>query len=93
MRLHEIAIYADAYLLTDFLIDELFWSVGNIRLSAAGCSRRQPAASRGTVGTVPRPAARLLPDCCPTAARQKPGHSLGLPDLPDLSWNRDFFFW
>ena len=64
MRLHEIA-NADAYLLTDFLIDELFWSVGNIRLSAAGCSRRQPAASRDRTRGA-RPAARLLPDCCPT---------------------------
>ena len=64
MRLHEIA-NADAYLLTDFLIDELFWSVGNIRLSAAGCSRRQPAASRDRTRGA-RPAARLLPDLCPT---------------------------
>ena len=33
-----------------------------------------------------RPAARLLPDLLPDL---KPSHSLGLPDLPDLSWNRE----
>ena len=87
MRLHEIAD-AGAYLLTDSrptVIDELFWSVGNIRLSAAGCSRRQPAASRDRTRAA-RPAARPLPDLLPDL---KPGHSLGLPDLPDLSWNRE----
>ena len=50
------------------VIDELLQAVGNIRLSAAGCSRRQPAASRNRTRAA-RPAARLLPDCptcCPT---------------------------
>ena len=68
MRLHEIANAPDAYLLTDFqienVIDELLWSVGNIRLNAAGCSRRQPAALRDRTRGA-RPAARPLPDLLP----------------------------
>jgi hypothetical protein len=66
MRLHEITNTPGEYLLTDFQIenvtDELLRSVGNIRLSAAGCSRRQPARDRTRVA---RPAARPLPDVLP----------------------------
>jgi hypothetical protein len=78
MRLHEIADAPDAYLLTDFqienVIDELVRSVGNIRLSAAGCSRHQPAMLRDRTRGA-RPAA--LP-----AARPEASHFLGLPDCP-----------
>ncbi|MGP0001825.1 MAG: hypothetical protein ACLPKW_29365 [Acetobacteraceae bacterium] len=68
MRLHEIADAPDPYLLTDSLveevIDELLQAVGDIRLSAAGCSRRQSAPLRNrTCGA--RPAARPLPDLLP----------------------------
>jgi hypothetical protein len=67
MRLHEITD-ASEYLLTDpqadRVIDALLQAVGNIRLSVAGCSRRQPAASRDRT-RVARPAARPLPDLLP----------------------------
>jgi hypothetical protein len=33
--------------------------------------------------------ARWLLPCCPTTARPGISHSLGLPDLPDLFWNRE----
>ena len=65
MRLHEITD-ASEYLLTgsqaDRVIDELLDAARNIRLSAAGCSRRQPAASRDRMRALPD----LLPDHCPT---------------------------
>jgi hypothetical protein len=64
MRLHEITNPPGDYLLTDFQIDELLQPVGNIRLSAAGCSRRQPAALRDGPH-VARPTARPLPDLLP----------------------------
>ena len=61
-------IDASQYLLTGFqienVIDELLQAVGNIRLSAAGCSRRQPAASPDRTRAA-RPAARPLPDHLP----------------------------
>jgi hypothetical protein len=68
MRLHEITNRPGDYLLTDSqaegVIGELLRSVGNIRPSAVGCSRRQPAMlwdrTRGA-----RPAARPLPDRLP----------------------------
>jgi hypothetical protein len=68
MRLHEITNTPSDYLLTDFQIenvtDELLRSASNIRLSVAGCSRRQPAVLRDTT-RVARPAARSLPDLLP----------------------------
>ena len=69
MRLHEITDTPGDYLLTEFhidkVIDELLRSAGNILLSAAGCSRRQRAVSRGAT-------------CCPTSARLLPDW---MPDL------------
>ncbi len=57
---------ASEYLLTgsqaDPAIGALLQAVGNIRLSAAGCSRRQPEALRTRAA---RPAARSLPDHLP----------------------------
>jgi hypothetical protein len=64
MRLHEITNTPGDYLLTNFQIDELLQPVGNIRLSVAGCSRRQPAVLRDRT-RVARPAARPLPDLRP----------------------------
>jgi hypothetical protein len=61
MRLHEITNRPGDYLLTD---SQLLRTVGNIRCSAAGCSRRQPAMLRDRT-RVARPAARLLPDRLP----------------------------
>jgi hypothetical protein len=89
MRLHEITNRPGDYLLTDSqaegVIGELLRSVGNIRPSAVGCSRRQPAMLRDRT---PR-----CPTCCPTsarpAARPEASHSLALPDLPDLLSDRE----
>jgi hypothetical protein len=85
MRLHEIADAPDPYLLTDSLVEEviaeLLQAPGNIRLSATECSHHQPAVSRNRTRAA-RPVAR------PTA-RPETSHSLGLPDLPDLSLNRE----
>jgi hypothetical protein len=46
MRWHEIANTPGEYPMTDSQVEELLQPVGNIRLSDAGCSRRQPAALR-----------------------------------------------
>jgi hypothetical protein len=66
MRLHEITNTPGDYLLTDFqatVINELLQAIGDIRLSAAGCSRRKPAVG-GDRTRVPVP--NLLPDHCST---------------------------
>jgi hypothetical protein len=72
MRLHEITNTPGDYLLTDSqveeVINELLPAVGNIRLSDAGCSRRQPAVLRDRTRGA-RPPARPLPDHLPD---QKP---------------------
>jgi hypothetical protein len=64
MRLHEIAATPGEYTLTNAqgeeMINELLQAVGNIRPSAAGCLRHQPAVLRDrTRVDAARPVARL----------------------------------
>jgi hypothetical protein len=60
--LHEITNTSDDYPLTDFrieqVIDELLPAIGDTRLGAGRCSRRQPAISRN--GRVPNDHAPLV---------------------------------